>query len=276
MPLASWSVPLALPPDIVYSGVGRHGGAERSHFYKLDELWALHIYNYDGLLETQGRAYPVQKGSISLIRPGIGFQHSWFCPESVHVYYLFKLTEPSTEWGTIPVIQNLHPASPGYFEFQADAATRFMRERARATARLWEFLFSITIPERNLSLQIPDPVRKALNEMERNLHQKIRASELARSVGLSHNQLCRLFRKHMGKTVLEYLADLRWKRVLRLLTNTQIPSKQIAYDFGFSDLSHFNKFVRMQGGLSPRALRAQKSPLSATTSPTAAEFAALG
>jgi AraC-like DNA-binding protein len=254
MPPLHWSVPLEVCPEIVYSGVGRHGRDEPFHFYKLTDLWALHIYDYEGTLETQGQGFPIRKGLVSLIRPDTGFRHIWSCPDSTHVYYLFKLRE-TNKTGTIPVIQSL--PSLESFALQAGIAARFVRDPARATARLWEILFSISKPNEGLQPRVPAAVRHAIEEMERNLHRKVSVSQVARNAGLSHNQLTRLFQKHFGRTVLEYLADLRWERISRLLTNTEIPSKQIAYEFRFSDSSHFNKFVRERAGMSPRALRAR-------------------
>ncbi len=79
--------------------------------------------------------------------------------------------------------------------------------------------------------------------------------ELAEAVRLSSSRLRHLFREQTGITLWRYQNRLRMRRVAWLLTNTQLPLKEIRYQVGIADESHFHKFFKREFGMTPRRFR---------------------
>ena len=239
--LCMWEVPLGEPPEIVYTGISRHdpdGGPQR---YQLKDQWSLHLYTYDGILRTGGKKWDIRKGCISLIPPNTVFEHTWLNSNSVHFYSLFRLKENDFRKVDIPLIQ-YEKASEHWsaFDRMAESVHWYFHQRPRAVARLWDFLLSISVKSSESGVNSRAnhvAVVHAVKEIERNLHLPLRVGGLARLVGLSHNQLTRLFQQAFGMTVVSYISMRRWERARKLLEATSIPLKQISCELGFTDLS---------------------------------------
>ncbi len=96
----------------------------------------------------------------------------------------------------------------------------------------------------------------AINRIERaELHEPLRETELALLAGVSKSHLNRLFVINTGKTPADYWSDRRIRAAQSALLESGRSVKTIAYELGFSSLSHFSTWVRKKTGLSPRALR---------------------
>ncbi len=80
-----------------------------------------------------------------------------------------------------------------------------------------------------------------------------RLQEVARRVGLSHTKLNQSFRELFGTTVFGYLRELRLNRAKTLLDNGTMNVTEVAYEVGYSSLSHFAKSFKDHHGISPGA-----------------------
>ena len=78
---------------------------------------------------------------------------------------------------------------------------------------------------------------------------------VAEAVRLSPAAFSRFFRKHLGKTYVDYVIDLRVAHVCRQLINTEAGITEIAYASGFESLSNFNRQFSKRKGCSPGAWR---------------------
>jgi transcriptional regulator GlxA family with amidase domain len=96
----------------------------------------------------------------------------------------------------------------------------------------------------------------ASRAIEVSLGSTVAIPTLASAAGVSHNHLIRLFRKHAGTTIADYVRRRRADRAMHLLTQTTLAPKAIASMVGLPDLQQFNKLVRRAFGRSPRQLRA--------------------
>jgi transcriptional regulator GlxA family with amidase domain len=94
-----------------------------------------------------------------------------------------------------------------------------------------------------------------VQRIEKHLAEPLAVAEMARVAGVSHNQLTRLFREHVGDTVVGYIAARRMARALHLLQASTLSVTAIAAAVGIPDLQAFNKACRKAFGASPRALR---------------------
>lgn len=59
----------------------------------------------------------------------------------------------------------------------------------------------------------------------------------------------------MGISVKKYISDYKFKLIENRLKFGNSMIKEISNEFGFTDLSHFNKFLKNQGGINPKDIR---------------------
>jgi len=261
MDLPMWDFPLHSPPCIIYTGVGRHGHEKQSQLYRVAGQWTLHLYRYQGWLHLGGKKFPIDDGSIALVPPNYAFRHSWKHAQSVHFFSLFRLKSKAKESRVkVPLLSELGMDLDDSFQQLSNSSVFFLTQPARAEACLWHYLWKIFGPS-SASRRSDPELHPALifckQQMEQQPLATTKVNRLASQAGISHNQLIHLFHQHLGMSPQNYLMEQRWKLVRTLLQSTTLPPKRIALDLEFSDLSHFNKFVRTCSGKSPRKFRDQ-------------------
>ncbi len=87
------------------------------------------------------------------------------------------------------------------------------------------------------------------------LSDRIRLSELADSVKLSPYYFSRQFKASTGETPGTFIMRIRIEQAVKLLTETQLPISEVAYQTGFSSQSHLTRRVRTALGVTPMQLR---------------------
>ena len=117
-------------------------------------------------------------------------------------------------------------------------------------------------------------LRRALSLIEQSVAQPPTMDTLAEALGLSRRQLERLFRRELGVSPSAYQRRLRIQQGHWLLTHTNRPVTEIAYDCGFADASHFSRQIKTAFGASPQAIRAHARAEDAAAKDAAAEEAA--
>lgn len=95
-------------------------------------------------------------------------------------------------------------------------------------------------------------------DMEKRYMKLQSAEEVAARQGISHEYLCRLFRRFGGHlTPHDYLLQLKMSHALMRLETTNDSLKHIAYLMGFANGSSFSKAFKRVMGRSPSACRAK-------------------
>lgn len=84
-------------------------------------------------------------------------------------------------------------------------------------------------------------------------------TELARQCGIGPRHFMALFRATTGQTVRQWVDTLRTEKARRLLSETRIPLKVIAFDLGFANQSVFSTAFKRMAGMSPREYRKRES-----------------
>lgn len=79
--------------------------------------------------------------------------------------------------------------------------------------------------------------------------------EVAETVGLDPSAFSRAFRRLTGMTFSTYIRSVRVWRARTLLAETEMPITDICFEAGFNNLSNFNRYFRMETGLTPRDYR---------------------
>jgi AraC-like DNA-binding protein len=65
----------------------------------------------------------------------------------------------------------------------------------------------------------------------------------------------RFFKQRTGKSVTDYLLDIRIGNAIRLLVDSSQTIGEICFSSGFNNLSNFNRIFRKRKGCSPKEFR---------------------
>src|SRR5215213_4149840 len=98
-------------------------------------------------------------------------------------------------------------------------------------------------------------VRHAQRLISEDLRRPLVLKEIARAVNLSEPHLRSLFRAETGMTPAQYLKSLRMQKAKELLEETFLNMKQIMFQVGVNEKSHFARAFRQTYGLSPAEYR---------------------
>lgn len=100
-------------------------------------------------------------------------------------------------------------------------------------------------------------ILKVQDHISETLHLAIPREELAQAVHLSPQYLSRLFKKHTGKPLQEYIQDERIFKAKRMLQFSHDSISAIAEACGFSSASYFANVFKQRTGMTPAEFRAQ-------------------
>lgn len=100
-----------------------------------------------------------------------------------------------------------------------------------------------------------DIMKSVLTHIRSNFSNKITINDLASIAGMNEQYFCRFFKKNIGKTVTEYLNDVRINRASELLTETSDRIIDIAGRCGYDNLGYFIKRFQQSKGMSPSEYR---------------------
>ena len=83
--------------------------------------------------------------------------------------------------------------------------------------------------------------------------------QLSSLLGLSPSQTLRKIKAASGKSVNQYIREIRLEKAAKLLKKTDQSIAEVSYQVGFSSASYFNKSFRKYYGVTPREFRVSSS-----------------
>ena len=110
--------------------------------------------------------------------------------------------------------------------------------------------------EKNFDKRVEN-IKTALLFIEENYHNKIYISDLAGQVNLNEQYFCRLFKKVIGHSPIEYINEYRIKQAKRLLEETNLQVTEVCLECGFNNLGNFLKEFRKRTGTTPLQYKKQ-------------------
>ena len=99
--------------------------------------------------------------------------------------------------------------------------------------------------------KIEDIVAPALRYIQNNFHKDIRLNYLAGLCDVSPSYFSRLFALRTGKSLSQYVIDVRLERAAELLASTSRPVVAIACEVGYVDCGYFYKLFRKKYSCTP-------------------------
>lgn len=94
-------------------------------------------------------------------------------------------------------------------------------------------------------------VRSAREMVGRDFQNPPKLLDLARAVGIPHSRLNFYFREVYGTTIFGYIRELRLRHAKSLLDEGCMNVTEVAYEVGYSSLSHFAKSFKDSYGMAP-------------------------
>jgi AraC-like DNA-binding protein len=104
-------------------------------------------------------------------------------------------------------------------------------------------------------------MQRVCDYINQHLIEDIDRAQLAKLAHLSEGAFSRFFRSRTGKTVPEYINEVRIGRACRMIGEDQQNITDIALDCGYRNLANFNRRFREVVGSTPRDYRAQMRTL---------------
>lgn len=98
-------------------------------------------------------------------------------------------------------------------------------------------------------IEIMEFINKSYNNAD------LSVGEIANKVYLTPNYMMMFFKKKMGKTVLQYMTEVRMEAAKVLLKDGRGNLSEVALKVGFRDTGYFSKVFRRYVGISPRTYR---------------------
>lgn len=96
--------------------------------------------------------------------------------------------------------------------------------------------------------KVADYIREARN-------QNITSTEICKKFFCSRSYMSTEFNKHFGKTIREYITELRMEDAKALLNYSSLSVTEIAYCVGFSDANYFSSTFKKLNNMTPSAYR---------------------
>ena len=98
-------------------------------------------------------------------------------------------------------------------------------------------------------------ILKVKEYINKHYTEEIRLADMADLVGMSTTSFSRFFKLRSGKTLSDYVVEMRLGVAARQLVDTTNSVSEICYGCGFNTLSNFNRLFRKYKGCSPTEFR---------------------
>lgn len=149
----------------------------------------------------------------------------------------------------------------GVLNCSLEGRSRWLFFRSKALEIVCRSFESMSIADPEAASALSAPTRRAVTKarmiLEREFTNPPALEALARAVGLSRSGLCAGFRTLTGKSVYDYITEIRMRQAVILLGKPGARVADVAYALGYNHPSSFSAAVSKVFGTHPRALRAR-------------------
>lgn len=83
--------------------------------------------------------------------------------------------------------------------------------------------------------------------------------QLARIINVNRRKMEEIFKRRYGKSIYRYFQDLKMKRILRYVRESELSLKEISEKFGYSHYPAFTLAFRRKLGINPSRFRKEKA-----------------
>lgn len=98
-------------------------------------------------------------------------------------------------------------------------------------------------------------IQKVQGYVEQNYSKEIRLEQLAQLARMAPTSFSRFFKLRTGRSVQDYITDVRIGHATRQLMDGTETIAEICYECGFNNISNFNRIFKKKKNLTPREFR---------------------
>lgn len=98
-------------------------------------------------------------------------------------------------------------------------------------------------------------VQKVQDHINKHYKEEIRLNDLADLVGMTPTAFSRFFKLRTGRSISDYVIDIRLGHASRQLVDSTTSVAEICYECGFNNVSNFNRIFKKKKGNSPKVFR---------------------
>lgn len=98
-------------------------------------------------------------------------------------------------------------------------------------------------------------ILKVKNYINENYMDELKLKTLAGIANMSESAFSRFFKLHTGRTLSDYIIDIRLGYATRQLLDTNNTIAEISFNCGYNNLSNFNRIFKRKKGCSPSEFR---------------------
>lgn len=225
-----------------------------------------YIYSGEGKFICNGTSYHLKQGDFFFISPHATIQYIsdeknpwsyyWFGFRGDLAEYYLKETSISSQH---PVFSN-ETSIKSHMNKLIEISLISEDNDMMLNSCLLEILYELSqhFPK-NPEQEKPETknmmVAKALSFMRNNYENAIKISDIAQHLNIDRTYLHRIFISEVGTSPKQYLTNIRLQKAQELLTETNLPIKNIAYSIGFEDSGNFSKLFKATYQMTPMEYR---------------------
>lgn len=250
-----------------------------------------YVENGEAWVTMQGVEHRLKSGHLYLIPPFT--RHSDRCTGAFTHFYIHVLDptiqgqniyeqnvfpfETEADTDTVRLLKRLmelnpdcklRQSAPSTYDTkqgQNEAIQRFVRKEQRVQYETQAILMLLIA--RFYNRAVPqnagndDRLLRAQRYIRQHMERPLHLQEVADCAAMCTDSLIRLFKRKLGVTPMEYILNKRIERAQMLLLTQNTPVKEIAWQSGFANASHFTAQFKRATGLTPLEYRRRQPHL---------------
>ncbi len=113
----------------------------------------------------------------------------------------------------------------------------------------------LTNSEKEAKIKNNGRIRAAVQYIHTHYMEEINIDQIADAVYVSKFYLCKLFKKNLGLTVVDYINNVRMSEAKKILIESDEPISKVAISVGFADFNYFSRLYKKKWGETPSQTR---------------------
>lgn len=105
------------------------------------------------------------------------------------------------------------------------------------------------------NMQVVNKINRAKIIVAENYDKGISPEGIAEHIGMSYSWFRRIFKQYTGFSPINYIQEIKIRKSMELLTNTNLQIKEIAFVTGFNNAEYFSTIFKKKTGYTPDRYR---------------------
>lgn len=203
-----------------------------------------------GTLHCGGKTYTLTPGCVLYMPQNIGYEHDYTDTDILLFHFVTLRDDPEPE---VYYLKNPEQTAQYFQRAMALWEEKGPGYPGKCISLLYRILGALA--ENEAAVHLPPHFRQAVELLNAAyLNSSLRIGDICQEAAISQTVFRQLFRRHYGKTPMDYVTELRLEHARNLIA-AGATIESAALDSGFSDAKYFSRVVRQKLGCTPRQLR---------------------